>query len=119
MQVSKMVVCLFVMSTQMTMSLTIRTYNVWKKAMFINVMDDLTDSSAVDILLVRSDTMLYYQIIVFNAGPHKTCKWYVNCIQCLVLPIYGMYRGFFKCWNVYHRYVLCMSHDINKIGMDD
>lgn len=63
--------------------------------MFINVMDNLTDSSAVDILLVRSDTMLYYQIIVFNAGPPKTCKWYVNCIQCLVLPIYGMYRGFF------------------------
>lgn len=66
-----MVVCLFVMSTQMTMSLTIRTYNVWKKAMFISVMDDLTDSSAVDILLVRSDTMMYYQIIVFMQAHRK------------------------------------------------
>lgn len=75
MQVSKMVVCLFVCDVH-TNDNVFNHQNVQcvKKAMFINVMDNLTDSSAVDILLVRSDTMLYYQIIVFNAGPQKTCK---------------------------------------------
>lgn len=42
------------------MFLIIRMYNVWKKVMFINVMDDLIDSFVVDILLVRFDIMLYY-----------------------------------------------------------
>lgn len=42
------------------MFLIIRMYNVWKKVMFISVMDDLIDSFVVDILLVRFDIMLYY-----------------------------------------------------------